>query len=161
MHSALMLIMMKKITIPLILIMLLSSCSHDIQQSYPQNRQQKFKNKYGNFLQNKQQKPAAKDENRKRLFNMAVRLFDESKLTVKDARNYFIATDWLTLKEPNTRYKADIKIIGDSITEDSIKIKVFTQQKTDGVWAFTDPDPEIASNLVERIIYKAHYNNGL
>lgn len=77
-------------------------------------------------------------------------------ITSADPFGGTIVTDWYTdPRDPSSRYKLNVYILGRELRSDGIKVSVFRQVQGRGGWSDSPPPPTMGTALEDTILTKA------
>tara|TARA_B110000858_G_C17606154_1_gene382314 strand:+ start:250 stop:759 length:510 start_codon:yes stop_codon:yes gene_type:complete len=89
-------------------------------------------------------------------FEVALTKFSIMPIMTADISSGIITTDWFSsTNKPNERFKFNIIIKDDNMTEDSIIINMFKELLDDNVWKTTTANSDTAVKIKQNILNKA------
>lgn len=89
-------------------------------------------------------------------FEVALTKFSIMPIMTADISSGIITTDWFSSpNKPNERFKFNIIIKDDNMTEDSIIINMFKELLDDNVWKTTTANSDTAVKIKQNILNKA------
>lgn len=95
------------------------------------------------------------------MWRASLRAVNVFPLATSDAKTGVIVTDWYSAPEnPDDRRQITIKVLGDDIRRDMLRVSVVRQLRKDGLWQDVPPHAAMAQNFEDIILRDATYIRG-
>jgi hypothetical protein len=139
----------------------------DLDDDYPMTQEERKEREIGSVLGGEgivfrpgsvrnESTIAAGERINKFLWQASLEMVDVAPITFIDAERGVLSTDWYSYKDsPNTSRKLTTKVVGNTISPESINVTVKQRTKKGGIWVEDSGKSRVASDMEAKILNRA------